>query len=142
MRTRVMPARSSVRTQRFAYPSLRNTVITAGFAALLDAAGPLAGPLIDRHIAGGDDLDRLLADDAALDSYLDEATAGVWHASGTCRMGDAADPLAVVDPQARVRGIEGLRVCDAAIFPTIPCANTNVPVIMCAEKIADAIRMR
>jgi 5-(hydroxymethyl)furfural/furfural oxidase len=54
-------------------------------------------------------------------------------------MGRADDPLAVVDNQGRVYGVEGLRVCDASIFPCVPRANTNIPTIMCAEKIADAI---
>jgi 5-(hydroxymethyl)furfural/furfural oxidase len=47
--------------------------------------------------------------------------------------------MSVVDPNGRVKGIEGLRVVDASIFPVVPCANTNVPTLMVAEKIADAI---
>ncbi|MFN8984491.1 MAG: GMC oxidoreductase, partial [Alphaproteobacteria bacterium] len=57
----------------------------------------------------------------------------------SCRMGSAEDPMAVVDPNGRVRGMEGLRVVDASIFPVVPCANTNFPTLMTAEKIADAI---
>jgi 5-(hydroxymethyl)furfural/furfural oxidase len=48
--------------------------------------------------------------------------------------------MAVVDTQGRVKGIEGLRVVDASIFPVVPCANTNFPTLMAAEKIADAMR--
>ena len=50
----------------------------------------------------------------------------------------ADDPMAVCDPAARVYGVERLRVCDASLFPAVPRANTNIPTIMCAEKIADA----
>ncbi len=54
-------------------------------------------------------------------------------------MGADDDPMAVTDTQGRVRGVEGLRVVDASIFPVVPCANTNFPTLMTAEKIADAM---
>ena len=57
----------------------------------------------------------------------------------TCRMGPADDPMAVTNTAGRVHGIDGLRVVDASIFPVVPCANTNIPTIMTAEKISDAI---
>ena len=62
------------------------------------------------------------------------------HPVGTCRMGRADDPMAVVDTQGRVKGVQGLRVVDASIFPVVPCANTNFPTLMAAEKIADLFR--
>jgi 5-(hydroxymethyl)furfural/furfural oxidase len=68
-----------------------------------------------------------------------KAAVGVWHASCTCRMGADTDPMTVTDPAGRVRGVEGLRVVDASVFPVVPCANTNFPVLMTAEKMADAI---
>ena len=64
---------------------------------------------------------------------------GVWHATCTCRMGAEDDPMAVTDMQGRVRGVAGLRVVDASLFPVVPCANTNFPTLMTAEKIADAM---
>jgi 5-(hydroxymethyl)furfural/furfural oxidase len=84
-------------------------------------------------------LSELLADDNALERYLRTHVSGVWHASGTCRMGDPADPLTVVDASGRVLGVEGLRVADASVIPIIPAANTNLPTLMIAEKLAAAI---
>ena len=65
-----------------------------------------------------------------------------FHLMGTCRMAPDSDPTAVVDDQLRVRGIEGLRVVDASIMPTMPSANLNASVLMIAEKAADMIRGR
>jgi choline dehydrogenase len=59
---------------------------------------------------------------------------------GSCRMAPDSDPTAVVDDQLRVRGLEGLRVVDASIMPTMPSANLNASVLMIAEKAADMIR--
>ena len=83
---------------------------------------------------------RRLGSDAELQAYLRDATATVHHPVGSCRMG--IDPLAVVDPCLRVRGIDGLRVVDAAIFPGIVGGNTNAPIVMVAEKAAALIMGR
>ena len=76
--------------------------------------------------------------DEALEAYVREACDTVYHPVGTCKMG--TDSMAVVDPELRVHGIEGLRVVDASIMPTITTGNTNAPTIMIGEKAADLIR--
>jgi choline dehydrogenase len=82
--------------------------------------------------------DADLASDAALDSWLlrNIGMAGV-HSAGTCKMGPASDPLAVVDQFCQVQGLEGLRVVDAAVMPDVIRANTNATTIMIAERVAD-----
>ncbi|XP_045203916.2 glucose dehydrogenase [FAD, quinone]-like [Mercenaria mercenaria] len=64
----------------------------------------------------------------------------VYHPSGTCKMGSVNNPTAVVDPELRVKGIKGLRVVDASVFPNVTSGNLNAPVIMVAEKAADLLR--
>lgn len=84
--------------------------------------------------------DAELASDEALDQFLlREVTTG-QHISGTCKMGPAGDPLAVVDQYGRVHGLECLRVADASIMPNCIRANTNVTTMMIGERIADFIR--
>jgi choline dehydrogenase len=72
--------------------------------------------------------------DADLLYFARNAGGTVFHCVGTCRMGDATDPLAVVDPQLRVRGVNGLRVIDASVMPTVTSANTNAASLMIGER--------
>ncbi|MGZ3345429.1 MAG: GMC oxidoreductase, partial [Caulobacteraceae bacterium] len=78
-----------------------------------------------------------IASEDALADYIRRTASTVHHPAGTCRMG--ADAASVVDPQLRVRGIAGLRVADASVFPRLVGGNTNAPVVMVAEKAADLI---
>jgi choline dehydrogenase len=78
--------------------------------------------------------------DEQIDAFIRARVESAYHPSCTCRMGSATDPQAVVDNQARVIGIEALRVVDASIMPSITTGNLNAPTIMLAEKAADHIR--
>jgi choline dehydrogenase-like flavoprotein len=78
-----------------------------------------------------------ISEETVLEAYAKHASCG-YHAVGSCRMGSDAD--SVVDPALRVRGVEGLRVVDAGIFPQIPAGNTNGPVMAMAWRAADVIK--
>jgi choline dehydrogenase len=78
-----------------------------------------------------------LRDDADVEDYVRRNVELLYHPSGTCGMGG---PEAVLDPELHVRGIEGLRVIDASVFPLIPGGNTNAPTIMVAERGADLVK--
>jgi choline dehydrogenase len=80
--------------------------------------------------------------DAEIDAFIRAKVESAFHPSCSCRMGRASDPLAVVDPEARVIGTQALRVVDSSIMPSITTGNLNAPTIMLAEKAADHIRGR
>jgi choline dehydrogenase-like flavoprotein len=84
--------------------------------------------------------DADLASDEALDRWLLQNVATSYHLSGTCKMGPASDPMAVVDQFCRVHGRTRLRVADASIMPDVVRANTNVTTMMIAERCADFIK--
>lgn len=139
-RRAVFPTFLSDRIQKLALPSARNAALLSAFGALVDVTGVYGARLLRGLVSRGIDLAQLCRDDPALEQYLARATTGTWHASGTARMGAADDPLAVTDPDGAVYGLDGLHVCDGSLMPTIPCANLNLPIIMMAEKIADALK--
>jgi len=93
---------------------------------------------MEREIAPGDGSDS----DADLDTHIRANSITVHHPLGTCKMGVASDALAVVDPELRVYGTEGLRVVDGSAMPDLVGAHINAPIIMIAEKAADLIRGR
>jgi choline dehydrogenase len=76
--------------------------------------------------------------DSKIAEFIRNEAETLYHPVGTCKMG--SDPMAVVDAQLRVRGMEGLRVVDASVMPRIIAGNTNAPTMMIAEKAADMIR--
>jgi 5-(hydroxymethyl)furfural/furfural oxidase len=135
----VFPSSYSPRVAKVAVPGTWNALQRGLFSGLLDVVGPLRPALVHSAITLGTTMRGLLEDDAALTEFVHRHVGGTWHPSGTCRMGSADDPMAVTSSTGRVHGVEGLRVCDASLMPSIPCANTNIPTIMIAERIADFI---
>lgn len=133
------PASYSDKVRQVGLVNTKNKLITDALAKLLDGPAALRGYLMRKLIMEDFTLEGMLTDDEQLEAFCRKSAVGVWHASCTCRMGNQDDPMAVTDPAGRVRAMNGLRVVDASIFPAVPCANTNFPVLMTAEKCADAI---
>jgi choline dehydrogenase-like flavoprotein len=110
--------------------------------AVLGSPAPLRRAMLGQALRPG----RLVADRRGhrpvTDEEILEASGTMFHPSCTCMIGDADNPMAVVDPECRVYGVEGLRVADASVMPSVPSANTNTPTIMVAERAADLIRGR
>ena len=99
---------------------------------------PELAPYYQREVSPGE---ALVTDDELLDAARQRA-GSCFHPMGSCRMGPASDPTAVVDDQLQVHGMQGLRVADASIMPNMPSANTNAPTLMIGEKASDLIRGR
>ncbi|MEC8007357.1 MAG: GMC oxidoreductase, partial [Pseudomonadota bacterium] len=131
------PAAYSDKVRQVGAITTKNKILTTIAARLLDGPKVLRDYLIENYLMEDFTLDEVCEDDDRAEAFIRRAAVGVWHASCTCRMGAGDDPMAVTDNQGRVRGVSGLRVVDASIFPVVPCANTNFPTIMTAEKIAD-----
>ncbi len=133
------PASYSDRVRKIGVVNTKNKILTAIIAKFLDGPAALRKYMIEKYVVEGFTFEQVMSDDDALEAFVRQAAIGVWHASCTCRMGRNDDPMAVTDNSGRVRGVQGLRVVDASIFPIVPCANTNFPTLMTAEKISDAI---
>jgi len=133
------PASYSEKVRQVGQVNFKNKLMTRIAGYILDGPAPLRRYFMDRFIADGPEFAETMQDDSILEAFIRKAVVGVWHASCSCRMGARDDPMAVTDEHGRVRGTDGLRIVDASLFPVIPCANTNLPTIMVAEKIADAI---
>jgi choline dehydrogenase len=112
----------------------RMTVAAVKYARRIAATPPLAG-MMKREFRPGPEV---RADDEIL-HFCREYGATIFHPSGTAKMGPRSDPMAVVDERLRVHGVAGLRVVDCSIMPTLVSGNTNVPVVMLAERAADFI---
>jgi 5-(hydroxymethyl)furfural/furfural oxidase len=133
------PASFTDKIRKIGDVNFKNRVLTAIGSVLLDGPPPLRRFMIRNFIMDATDMASVLRDEQLLENYIRRATVGVWHCSCSCRMGSEDDPMAVTDPSGLVRGVQGLRVVDASVFPVIPCANTNFPTMMVAEKIATDI---
>ena len=109
--------------------SVRKCISLAEYDAFSDILGERFEPTDDD-----------LASDAALNDWMMRKVTTGMHLAGTCKMGPASDPMAVVDQYGRVHGIQGLRVADASIMPDCIRANTNLTTMMIGERVADFIR--
>ncbi len=115
----------------------------AGFRACIRLTREIiAQPAFDPYRGSEIQPGEAVTSDDAIDAWVRENAESAYHPSCTCKMGAADDPMAVLDPECRVRGLDGLRVVDSSAFPTITNGNLNAPTIMVAEKAADAIRGR
>src|SRR4051794_24306599 len=142
-------ARGSV-SLRSADPSEAPRIVVNALSHPDDVASMVAGMKLARKVVETEPLARKIVralkpgDDVVTDEdyveHLRRRVELIYHPVGTCRMGQ--DDLAVVDPETRVRGLEGLRVVDASVMPVITGGNTNAPTMMIAEKAADHIRGR
>lgn len=121
---------------RLSHRRLRHRVLAAVIAPFFNLR-PVRRLAFARRLV---DPAALLADDARLRELVEANVQPVHHWCGTCPIGDVDDADAVVDGKGQVHGVDGLHVVDASIFPTLPRACTHLPVLMTAEKIADAIR--
>ncbi|MFE0677684.1 GMC family oxidoreductase [Streptomyces sp. NPDC058867] len=101
------------------------------------ATAPLRDWLV-REVAPGPGV----TSDADLSEYGRRVAHTVYHPAGTCRMGAPDDPMAVCDPALRLRGVDGVRIVDASVFPTMPTINPMVTVLLVAERAADLISGR
>ncbi|MEU3353332.1 GMC oxidoreductase [Streptomyces sp. NPDC037389] len=95
---------------------------------------PLAGWL-KREVCPGPEI----TSDEELSEYARKVAHTVYHPAGTCRMGASTDDQAVVDPELRIRGLEGIRIADASVFPTMTAVNPMIGVLMVGEKCAELL---
>ena len=117
--------------------TFRNRLTAFAASILLDGPAPLRRHLIER---AGTPLIDVATDEKSLEGIVFSTMGQMFHPAGTCRIGTADDRMAVVDPKCRVDGIDGLRVVDGSVMPALVCANTNIPIIMIAEKAAGLIK--
>ena len=117
----------------------KNAVKTSVIAGMLNIVPGLSDFALGLLTGKRTDLVALARDRDRLKEHVRDNIAGMFHPAGSCRMGRADDRQAVVDAAGRVHGVAGLRVVDASVMPNLIAGNTNVPVIMVAEKMAAAI---
>jgi 5-(hydroxymethyl)furfural/furfural oxidase len=131
------PTTYGEKARDLALKSVKTWVQTKIAATLMDASASTRDLAVKRLIRPAVMLEDLMADEVRLEDWVRENAFSGWHGTGTCRMGAPDDPQAVVDLHGRVIGVDGLRVADASIMPSIVSANTNITTIMIGEKIAD-----
>ncbi len=133
------PASYSPRIKQLSGVGRANGIAASVLGAVLDVPAKLRHLLIRQFLLNGIAFKDVIEDEQALADFVRRSVFGVWHPTGTCRMGDPRDSHAVVDRDGKVIGSENLYVADASVMPRLPTANTNIPTIMIAEKISDAL---
>jgi 5-(hydroxymethyl)furfural/furfural oxidase len=133
------PASFSPRIKKLSQFNRVNGFAASALGALLDLPAALRHLVIRRFLLSGTSFEDVIAHNGSLADFVRRNVFGVWHPTGTCRMGDPKDFHAVVDPGGKVIGSENLHVADASVMPRLPTANTNIPTMMIAEKISDAL---
>lgn len=135
----IFPASFSPRIKKLSKLSEVNRLLTSVIGRGLDVPQPLRHWLLRTFLLNGMSFPDLLRDEWKLEEFIHQNVFGVWHPSGTCRIGAEGDPAAVVDSDGKVFGMENIWVADASVMPRLPTANTNIPTIMIAEKISDGL---
>jgi 5-(hydroxymethyl)furfural/furfural oxidase len=125
--------------RRLNRPGVTNVAVTKVLAAMLDGPESLRRTMIKRGIAAGDIDEARMGHRDWRERTVRSRSFGTYHPAGTCRMGSPGDPDAVVDTGCSVIGVDGVSVVDASIMPTIVRGNTNIPVMMLAERAADLL---
>lgn len=128
-------AHPAIRPNYLSDPLDRATIVEGLKIGRAMAAAPALAGLIDHELTPG----PAATSDEDLFAHARDTGSTIYHPVGTCAMGPAGQPGAVVDPRLRVHGIAGLRVIDASVMPRLVSGNTNAPTIMIAEKAADMI---
>jgi 5-(hydroxymethyl)furfural/furfural oxidase len=136
LRENIFASPSGELVRRLHAPRTSNAIAAAAISQSMDLLRPLR-----RIVAGiaGTDISNIVSDPEALREFVYKKAVPLCHFVGSCRMGILGDPSAVTDRSGRVLGLSGLRVCDGSILPSVPRANTNLPIMMVANKVADDI---
>jgi 5-(hydroxymethyl)furfural/furfural oxidase len=118
----------------------RRNALRAQLAAACVDISTRFGLAVLRRFAHLQSANALVAQDSELAEFVKQNVTGTGHVCGTCRMGRPDDPTATCDPTGRVYDVQGLRIADASVMPTVPSGNTHIPTVMVAEKIAASLQ--
>ena len=132
------PVSRTDKLRRLNVRTLSNKILTSAASPAFDASPKWGRSLFSRLIAGPE-LESLVQDGQHLHEHVSQNVSGLAHHAGTCRMGSPQDPMAVTGSNGLVHGLDGLYVADASVMPEVPSANTFLPTVMAAEKIADSL---
>ena len=135
----IFPISYSDRARRYAVYNRINQLQTWVGGQVMDFSSSIRRLLINKLIADNLSINDIEEDENIMEAWIKKTVLGHYHASCSCHMGRPNDEMAVTDHCARVYGVEGLRIADASIMPSVPCANTNFPTIMVAERVSSLI---